>query len=181
MVDICSALSSTTRLEHDEKHTKVYITTSTRQVDTVQRSVSFTKQRMPRSWRSESWLTWTEGRSFDRWRRCYIFVRYTDASTRAEPIRHPSTAHEPQTCEALMQTMSQTGEGVRKFCSSSSLHTSESASSRNSSERIARLALQERLSYTFTGYVSIFCLAKASSAWLDQHHLSAMIGRYSSP
>ena len=33
---------------------------------------------------------------------------------------------------------------------------------------------------SFTGYVSIFCLAKAS-AWLDQHHLPRITGRCSSP
>lgn len=118
----------------------------------------------------------TEESSFDRYRRCYTFARYTDTPTRAVPIRHPSTAHEPQTCEAPMQTVSQTGEGVHEFCSSSSLDTSEPDSSRIAQRKSIGLRFKSGSATSFTGYVSIFCLAKAS-AWLNQHHLPPITGR----
>lgn len=95
MVDICSALSSTTRSEHDEKRNKVYITTRTSPVDTVQRKRLVYKAENAEIVEKQELDDLTDERSFDRCPRCYIFAQYTDILlVRIQFVIHPPlTSH----------------------------------------------------------------------------------------
>lgn len=122
----------------------------------------------------------TEERSFDRCRRCYIFARYTDTPTRVEPfvIHPPLTSyryarHRWRSCLRREREFMSSAQAVLSIL----LNLIRAGIAQRKS---LDLRFKSSSPKSFTGYVSTFCLAKAS-LWLDQHHLSPITGRCCSP